>query len=86
MLNVSPIGRACSQKEREEFFAYDKLHHVRDKMVANFREHFTSMGLVFSIGGEISCDVFPKGWVSNGHFRNSSAINASDRKSVFDVC
>ena len=41
MLNVSPIGRNCSQKEREEFFEYDKvevnLHlqtaQVRQKMV-----------------------------------------------------
>jgi len=28
MLNVSPIGRNCSQQEREDFEQYDKVHHV----------------------------------------------------------
>ncbi len=25
MLNISPIGRSCSQAERDAFFAYDKV-------------------------------------------------------------
>jgi len=41
MLNVCPVGRSCSQEEREEFADYD---------------------LQFSIGGQISFDVFPVGW------------------------
>lgn len=28
MLNVSPIGRNCSQEEREEFEKYDKVKNL----------------------------------------------------------
>ncbi|RSH94848.1 Phosphomannomutase [Saitozyma podzolica] len=62
MINVSPIGRGCSQEEREAFFAYDKIHNIRPKMVEALRKEFDYMGLTFSIGGEISFDVFPRGW------------------------
>ena len=62
MLNVSPIGRNCSQQEREEFFEYDKTAHVREKMVEACRSKFADYGLQFSIGGQVSFDVFPKGW------------------------
>ncbi|KAL6565929.1 hypothetical protein OROHE_004984 [Orobanche hederae] len=62
MLNVSPIGRNCSQEEREEFEKYDKVHNVRPKMVSVLREKFAHFNLTFSIGGQISFDVFPQGW------------------------
>lgn len=62
MLNVSPIGRNCSQEERDEFEKYDKVHNVRSKMVAILREKFAHLNLTFSIGGQISFDVFPQGW------------------------
>ncbi|GAB4861805.1 hypothetical protein Ancab_037062 [Ancistrocladus abbreviatus] len=62
MLNVSPIGRNCSQEERDEFEKYDKVHNVRGKMVSVLREKFAHLNLTFSIGGQISFDVFPKGW------------------------
>ena len=29
MLNISPVGRACSQSEREEFYLYDQENNVR---------------------------------------------------------
>ena len=29
MLNISPIGRNCSQEERKEFEKYDKEHKIR---------------------------------------------------------
>lgn len=45
-----------------EFFEYDKEHKIREKFVAACQEQFTDMGLHFSIGGQISFDVFPKGW------------------------
>ncbi|XP_048611270.1 phosphomannomutase isoform X2 [Brassica napus] len=60
MINVSPIGRNCSQEERDEFERYDKVHNIRPKMVAELRVRFAH--LTFSIGGQISFDVFPKGW------------------------
>uniref|UniRef100_A0AAQ4QYH2 Phosphomannomutase n=1 Tax=Gasterosteus aculeatus aculeatus TaxID=481459 RepID=A0AAQ4QYH2_GASAC len=46
MLNISPIGRSCSQEERNEFYELDQVRHT--------------LGL--SIGGQISFDVFPDGW------------------------
>ncbi|KAK1283193.1 hypothetical protein QJS10_CPB21g00513 [Acorus calamus] len=62
MINVSPIGRNCSQEERDEFERYDKIHNVRPKMVSVLREKFAHLNLSFSIGGQISFDVFPQGW------------------------
>lgn len=62
MLNVSPIGRNCSQEERDEFERYDHEHGVRKAMVAHLQEKFSDYGLKYSIGGQISFDVFPIGW------------------------
>ncbi|NXC14076.1 PMM2 Phosphomannomutase, partial [Corythaeola cristata] len=62
MLNVSPIGRSCSQEERVEFYELDKKEHIREKFVADLRREFAGKGLTFSIGGQISFDVFPDGW------------------------
>uniref|UniRef100_R7W0P7 Phosphomannomutase n=1 Tax=Aegilops tauschii TaxID=37682 RepID=R7W0P7_AEGTA len=62
MINVSPIGRNCSQEERDDFEKYDKVHNVRPKMVSMLREKFAHLNLTFSIGGQISFDVFPHGW------------------------
>ena len=62
MINVCPVGRSCSQKEREEFFEYDKVHNIRKDFVASLQKEFGGKGLTFSIGGQISFDVFPNGW------------------------
>ncbi|PON52895.1 Eukaryotic phosphomannomutase [Parasponia andersonii] len=62
MINVSPIGRNCSQEERDEFERYDKVQNIRPKMVSVLREKFAHLNLTFSIGGQISFDVFPQGW------------------------
>ena len=63
LLNVSPIGRNCSQEERDAFVVYNKEHKVvekfREEVIKNFAEKF---GLTISIGGQISFDVFPTGW------------------------
>eukprot|EP00761_Pharyngomonas_kirbyi_P011913 gb/GECH01011939.1/.p1 GENE.gb/GECH01011939.1/~~gb/GECH01011939.1/.p1 ORF type:complete len:252 (+),score=57.19 gb/GECH01011939.1/:1-756(+) len=62
MLNVSPIGRNCSQEEREQFYEYDKEHHIREHLVEKLQEAFRGWELCMSIGGQISFDVFPRGW------------------------
>ncbi|KAI5090291.1 phosphomannomutase 2 [Silurus meridionalis] len=62
MLNVSPVGRSCSQQERLEFYELDKKEKIREKFVAVLKEQFKGRGLAFSIGGQISFDVFPEGW------------------------
>ena len=62
LINVCPVGRSCSQDERNAFGAYDKKHHVREEFVKALEKEFGDSGLQFSIGGQISIDVFPKGW------------------------
>ncbi|XP_055418240.1 phosphomannomutase 2 isoform X1 [Bubalus kerabau] len=62
MLNVSPIGRSCSQEERIEFYELDQKENIRQKFVEDLRKEFAGKGLTFSIGGQISFDVFPDGW------------------------
>ncbi len=62
MLNVSPIGRNCSQQERIEFEKYDKEHKIRETMIAAVQANFPELKLTMSIGGQISFDVFPEGW------------------------
>jgi len=62
LINVSPIGRNCSQKEREEYEKYDRQHKIREKFVEALEKKFPDYKLKFSIGGQISFDVFPLGW------------------------
>lgn len=50
LINVSPIGRSCSQAEREDFEIYDKKHKIRETFVKDLREKFSEMPLDFSIG------------------------------------
>ncbi|GFP86002.1 phosphomannomutase [Phtheirospermum japonicum] len=42
MLNVCPIGRNCSQEERDEF--EDKVHNIRSKIVFVLRERINNLG------------------------------------------
>ncbi|KAI5122476.1 hypothetical protein M0805_001388 [Coniferiporia weirii] len=62
MINVSPIGRNATVEERNQFEAYDKEHKLRAQFVEVLRKTFADYGLTFSIGGQISFDVFPRGW------------------------
>eukprot|EP01061_Rhynchopus_euleeides_P005672 TRINITY_DN14882_c0_g1_i1.p2 TRINITY_DN14882_c0_g1~~TRINITY_DN14882_c0_g1_i1.p2 ORF type:complete len:253 (+),score=156.22 TRINITY_DN14882_c0_g1_i1:55-813(+) len=65
MVNISPIGRNCSQEERDEFEKYDHEHKVRTAMVTELEKEFgkgTEWNFKFSIGGQISFDAFPIGW------------------------
>nr|CAD7459301.1 unnamed protein product [Timema tahoe] len=62
LINVSPVGRSCSQDEREEFELFDKENKIREKFVKSLQAKFPDLGLEFSIGGQISFDVYPKGW------------------------
>jgi phosphomannomutase len=61
LINVSPIGRNCSQQERLDFHAFNKEAKVLETFKATMEEKFgESFGLRFAIGGQISFDVFPK--------------------------
>ena len=46
----------------DEFVTYESANPVRQKFVDELRKKFSSDGLTFSIGGQISIDIFPTGW------------------------
>ena len=50
------------QAERDQFEEYDKKHHIRENLRLALIKQFPDIGLTFSIGGQISLDVFPTGW------------------------
>jgi len=50
LINVCPVGRSCSQKERDDFEAYDKIHKIREKFVEELRKTFPNLGLIYAIG------------------------------------
>jgi phosphomannomutase len=62
MINISPIGRSCTQEERDYFDLYDKKNKVRENMINIISEELLDLNLQYSIGGQISIDIFPKGW------------------------
>ncbi|KAF8329546.1 eukaryotic phosphomannomutase [Cantharellus anzutake] len=62
MINVSPIGRNATIQERNDFEKFDLEYGIRKEFVRVLREKFAHYDLTFSIGGQISFDVFPKGW------------------------
>ena len=74
MLNVSPIGRSCSIDERYEFEKYDKQHKVRENLIKKIKQDWEyycycnsledkiDKKVRFSIGGQISFDLFPESW------------------------
>jgi phosphomannomutase len=62
MFNISPIGRNCSREERNDYEKFDLEHNIRKNMVAAMKEEFKDLNLTYSIGGQISFDVFPTGW------------------------
>lgn len=62
LINVAPCGRSASKEERDQFEAYDKEHLIRKKFIDALKEKFADYKLTYSIGGQISFDVFPEGW------------------------
>ena len=62
LINVSPIGRNCNREERDEFEKFDHEHKIRNEMISQLKNNFPDLELTYSIGGQISFDVFPKGW------------------------
>jgi phosphomannomutase len=62
MLNISPIGRNCSKEERNEYEKFDLANNVRKTMIDLMRTEFADLNLTYSIGGQISFDLFPQGW------------------------
>ena len=62
LINVCPVGRSCTQEERDQFARFDKENNVREKFRLALVDAFPDLGLHFAIGGQISIDAFPVGW------------------------
>lgn len=62
MMNICPMGRQCAFEERKIFADYDDKHSIRHQMIADLQREFHDVDLTYSIGGQISFDVYPKGW------------------------
>lgn len=63
LINICPVGRSCSQAEREQFAEYDAKNNIRRNLVTALQREFgDELGLAYAIGGQISIDAFPKGW------------------------
>jgi len=85
MINVSPIGRNASVDERNEFEAYDKIHNIRKALVETLKKEFPEFGLTYSIGGQISFDVFPTGWDKTyclQHIEAEKAVSGVEYKAI----
>ena len=39
-----------------------QVHNIREKFKSALQKEFEGSGLDFAIGGQISMDIFPKGW------------------------
>ena len=62
MINVSPIGRNASHAERLAYQTHDLAHSIRSTFVSALKSEFPDYNLTYSIGGQISFDIFPRGW------------------------
>ena len=85
MLNVCPIGRSCTQKERDDFEQFDKMFKIRDSIVTQMNQYLSCNGLEdilqMSIGGQISIDVFPKGWNKTYCLQHFTSLSSSSSSS-----
>ncbi|KAL1881052.1 Phosphomannomutase 1 [Paecilomyces lecythidis] len=85
MINVSPVGRNACVDERTEFEAYDKVHNIRKNLVESLKKEFADYGLTYSVGGQISFDVFPNGWDKTyclQHVEAEQAISGVEYKTI----
>lgn len=62
MMNICPQGRQCEFGERQIFADFDQRHGIREKFIEELKNEFHEIDLTYSIGGQISFDVFPRGW------------------------
>ena len=59
MVNISTIGRDCTDKQRADYYEWDKNNLERETIADVINSNFENIEAV--IGGEISIDVYPKG-------------------------
>lgn len=80
MINISTVGRSADSKLRNAYFTWDQAVGERKKIVELLSLRYPR--LEFSIGGQISVDVYPKGK------DKSQALKDWDGESIFfgDSC
>lgn len=59
LINVSPIGRNCNLEERKAFHEFNRTTRVLENFKETVEREFADFNLKFSIGGQISFDIFP---------------------------
>lgn len=59
MANFSTIGRGATKRQRKRYYKWDQKMGEREKIVSCLSLRYPK--LEFSIGGEISIDIYPKG-------------------------
>lgn len=59
LLNISVVGRACTQQEREEYYEWDKVVQERNYICDTLQEKFPTIEA--TAGGQISVDIHEKG-------------------------
>ena len=55
LLNISVVGRNCTQKQREEYYEWDKINKEREFICQAINKMFPE--LEASAGGQISVDI-----------------------------
>ena len=60
MLNFSVVGRNCSKTERADYFEYDNKEGERERISKYIKENWPDLDA--AIGGQISIDIYPKGF------------------------
>ena len=76
MLNFSVVGRNCTQKEREQYFEWDKKVGERKKIAQEIMEGWPELDAV--IGGQISIDIVPKGFDKSQILEHIEKIENAD--------
>jgi phosphomannomutase len=49
MIDVSPMGRNATMRERNAYEAYDKEHGIRQKFVEVLKKEFPNLGLTYAL-------------------------------------
>ena len=75
MANISTIGRDCSQDQRSYYYEWDQQWGEREFICSKLSKSYPEVE--FSIGGEISIDIYPKGK------DKSQVLNDIDGETIF---
>ena len=84
-LNWCPIGRSCSAEERKAYTVRPDSESLRLEAIMSLKKRLPDEiadQLEFSLGGQTSIDIFPKGWdktFSLTHYANHKFWFVGDR-------